>query len=271
MINAVLPLAFLAFAPFVEPTTVSAPPPPQSASAQPPVRLRIRVEDAPDDFDPRLRRALVPHGIEPSESQRDGSLVVTIRPWDGGRVEGFGYDLDLARDGERVGDVFSQVCVGCSVQDLAVEVAAHVAEMAEALPPPVVLEPELPKTETLAPTLPPPSPAAPRGSVARPLLASGIPGVVAGCTMLGIGLGLLARGQVVELSMNDDRFLEVTDYRPTGVAFAISGGVVLAIGAVLTGVGGYQLRRDRQRQALRAGSRMTFRASVPRVGFSAHR
>jgi hypothetical protein len=261
MINQLaLVLALLAPVSPAEPTEASDPPLVEPTKAQPPPVLRLGVEDAPDGFDAQLRRALFQQDIETSEDERDGSLVVTIRPWNGGGVEGYGYDLDLSRDGERVGDVFSQVCVGCNVEDLAVEVADHVADMTDGLPPPKAPEPEPPKsTEILAPTLPPPKADAPRRSVARPLLATGIPVLVAGCTMLGVGLGLIAKGEVVDLATRNDLYLEVTDYRPPGVALAISGGIAIAIGAVLTGVGGYQHRRERSRQAWRWVPRLTLR------------
>lgn len=255
-----LAFALLAPASSADPTKTSDPSLPEPTTAQPPTVLRLAVEDAPNGFHAQLTQALSQQQIETSVDERDGSLVVTIRPWTGGGVGGYGYDLHLSRDGERVGEVFSQVCVGCSVEDLAVEVAEHVAHIAEALPPPRAHEPEPPKTtRILAPKLPPPKPNAPRRSLARPLLATGIPLLVAGCTALGVGLGLIAKGTVIDPASRGREYLEGTDYRPPGVALAISGGIAIAVGAVLAGIGGHQHRRDRSRQAWRLIPRLTLR------------
>ncbi len=255
----VLEVALLVWTPTVSPAEPGEPPATTVEDARPTRTLQLSLENAPPGLGEKLERALLQYGITTSLDERDGSLVVTIRPWSGAGIEGFGYDLDLSRDQERVGEVFSQVCVGCSIDDLALEVAGHVATMAEALPPyqeePI---PEPPKEASPpAPIMvPPPLPA--RRSLGRPLLAAGIPTLSVGTVLLGVGIGLLAKGEVVTRSPMNAQYLDITDYRPPGRALLVSGGVVIVVGAVLTVVGGRHRRTERGGHARGLVPRLTF-------------
>ena len=234
--------ALLAAQPTLESASASDDPQPE----HPPTELRLVLEDAPAGFNESFRDALSKQNIEATSEEIDGTLTLTIKPWSGPGVDGFSYELALSREGERVGEVFSQVCVGCDGPALALEAADRAIVMTERLPrreKPRV--PELVEEVSLAPAMPIPD--APRRSFARPLVGIGGSGVIAGCVMLGVGGALLARGEVVEPDSMNEAYLRITDYRPPGVALVVSGGIALAAGAVLSGVGIYLWRRGRGR------------------------
>lgn len=237
----------------------SAPVDPQPSPETPDRRgriLRLTVTGAPPGFDGLLIDALKPHDVGISAVERDGTLAVSVKPWSSDGIDGFAYTLDLSQAGERVGDLFPEVCMGCGAEALAQEIAGHVGDMAATLPPPQ--EPKAPPkaAQAPAPVIPPPTKPLMRRRPSLPFLASGIPILAAGSAIFGAGIGLVARGEVVSDSPAGDAYITVTNYRPPGVALLISGGVALAAGAVLTGIGIHRHGREQERKALRVAWRL---------------
>ena len=158
--------ALLAAQPTLESASASDDPQPE----HPPTELRLVLEDAPAGFNESFRDALSKQNIEATSEEIDGTLTLTIKPWSGPGVDGFSYELALSREGERVGEVFSQVCVGCDGPALALEAADRAIVMTERLPrreKPRV--PELVEEVSLAPAMPIPFSRANSGWAARRL------------------------------------------------------------------------------------------------------
>jgi hypothetical protein len=244
MLSLTLYLAIVAAAPIVPVA-----PPVEHGDHERTKALRLSLAGAPHGFEELLSEVLKHHGIVISPDEHDGSVAVKIQPWSKGGLDGWAYELDLSRDGNRVGDLYNQVCVGCSIGDLARDVAGYVAGMAEGLPPPA--EPKEPAKVAPVPTplvAPPREPAPPRRAPSVAFLASGVPILAVGSAVFAGGIVLVARGEVISPSPQGDAFIMVSDYRPPGITMMVTGAVGMVAGAVLTGIGIHRRGRERARK-----------------------